>query len=409
VDFDAHSGVVIHQDFIPLYADDNYAKIFGYNTAQDILALKSILELIDPEMQDVAAHTYYALMSGIEKPQVRNYINRNRLGMIINVLTIEHIVEWQGRSALQITIVDLTESTTLKHALVQSEHRYQQLVNGSIQGVLVHRNFSPLHCNQTLAQLFGYPNTQTIMSLPSILDVIEPAYQEQWVDANAALLANKIKSHSFEIKCLHLSGRLMWVKLLESVISWQGQSAIQVTMIDVTESYLLTEKLDQQTYTDYLTNTLNRRGLIHFSQQLMTDSTLVHEHLYCVLMGLDDLKQINHLFGHDIGDKALIHFAQHCQSKLADTDLLAHWCGDEFLAIIQADSKKMALKIAESIRHSINNAALIEPATDKHIRFSASVGLSNWQANDTIDTLILRADTALEQARSQITHQLVFA
>ncbi|UJL41703.1 hypothetical protein KDH10_002713 [Shewanella vesiculosa] len=96
---DAPFGVVIHQDFIPLYADDSYAKIFGYQTAKEILALKSILELIDPELQDLAAHTYYALMSGIEKPQVRNYINRNRLGMTINVLAIEHLVEWQGRTA----------------------------------------------------------------------------------------------------------------------------------------------------------------------------------------------------------------------------------------------------------------------------------------------------------------------
>ncbi|MEH6735167.1 MAG: sensor domain-containing diguanylate cyclase [Shewanella sp.] len=409
MDFDAHYGVVIHQDFIPLYADDNYAKIFGYNTAQDILALKSVLELIDPELQDVATHTYYALMSGIEKPQVRSYVNRNRLGLKLNILAIEHIVEWQGRSALQITIVDLTESTTLKQALVQSESRYQQLVNGSVQGVLVHRNFSPLYCNQTLAQLFGYPNTQSIMSLASILDVIEPSYQEQRLDANAALLANKVKPHPVEIKCLHLSGRIIWVKLIETVISWEQQPAIQVTMIDVTESYLLKDKLDKQIYVDYLTKALNRRGLIHFSQQLMTHSTLVHEHLYCVLMGIDDLKQINHLFGHDMGDKALIHFAQHCQSKLAETDLIARWSGDEFIAIIQASSKNMALKIAESIRHSIEHTELIEPESGKHIRFSACVGLSNWQADDTIDRLILRADSALEQARSQITSQLVFA
>ncbi|MEZ8186992.1 diguanylate cyclase domain-containing protein [Shewanella sp. 5S214] len=405
---DAPFGVVIHQDFIPLYADDSYAKIFGYQTAKEILALKSILELIDPELQDLAAHTYYALMSGIEKPQVRNYINRNRLGMTINVLAIEHLVEWQGRTALQITIVDLTEVTTLKQAVVQSEHRYQQLANGSVQGVLVHRNFSPLYCNETLATLLGYPNRQSIMSLKSIMGIIEPSYQAQRIEANNALLANTITPQTVDIQCLHSSGRLIWVKILETVISWEGQPATQMTMIDITESYLLKDLLNKEIYIDYLTKVLNRRGLLHFSQRLITDTNLKREHLYCLLIGVDDLKQINHLFGHKMGDKALVNFAQHCQNNLGEVDLIARWSGDEFITIIQANSKKIVLNIAENIRHSNDDTSLIEPETNKPIRFSASVGVSNWQADDTIDSFILRADSALEQARSQITNQLVF-
>jgi diguanylate cyclase (GGDEF)-like protein/PAS domain S-box-containing protein len=407
LDFDAQFGVVIHQDFIPRHADDTYAKIFGYESAQDILALKSILELIDPESQDIAAHTYYALMSGIEKPQVRSYINRNRLGEVMNVLSIEHIVEWQGRPALQITIVNLTRSQQLEQSLQQSEYRYRELLNGSVQGVLIHQHFTPLFCNQALATMLGYPNPQSIMALPSVLDFVDPAYRARREETLEKLFSHKTKPYPVEIKCLHHSGKPVWVKLLESIIDWNGRPAIQVTMTDITESYLLKEKFEQQIHLDYLTKTLNRRGITQAGKALLLDNTLQHKQLYCVLMGLDELKQINHLFGHEIGDKTLIHFAQQCQSKLADADLLGRWSGDEFIAIIQATSHNIARNIAESIRHSMDNMDLIEPETGKHLRFSASVGVSHWQENDTFDKLILRADSALEQARSQITHQLV--
>ena len=407
MDFDAQFGVVIHQDFIPRHADDTYAKIFGYNNAQEILALKSILELIDPESQDIAAHTYYALMSGIEKPQVRSYINRNRLGEVMNVLSIEHIVEWQGRPALQVTIVNLTRSIQLEQSLQQSEYRYRQLLNGSIQGVLIHQHFTPLFCNQALATILGYPNPQSILALPSMLDFIDPDYRTRREEALKNLFNHQTKPYPVEIKCLHHSGKPVWVKLQETIIDWDGKPAIQVTMTDITESYLLKEKFEQQIHLDYLTKTLNRRGMTKAGKALLADSTVQHKNLYCLLMGLDELKQINHLFGHDIGDKTLIHFARQCQSKLADADILGRWSGDEFIAIIQASSNKIARNIAESVRHSIDGIDLIDPETGKHLSFSASVGISKWQENDTLDELILRADSALEQARSQITNQLV--
>ncbi|WP_282109159.1 sensor domain-containing diguanylate cyclase [Shewanella algicola] len=407
MEFDTHYGVVIHQDFIPLYADDNYAKIFGYTSAQDILGLKSILELIDPEAHDIAAHTYYALMSGIEKPQVRSYINRNRLGQLMNVLSIEHVVEWQGRPALQITIVDLTENITLNKNLQQSEFRYRQLVNGSLQGILIHRKFSPLFCNQAFASLLGYPNRQSVIELPSILDVIDPDYRTRRQEAYSALFDQKITPHPVEIKCVHLSGKTVWVKLLESIIDWAGQPAVQVTVIDITESYQLKQKFEQQIHLDYLTQVFHRRGMLHNAQAKYNEKAAQTPQLYCVIMGLDELKQINHLYGHVMGDKALINFAQHCQSKLADDDLLGRWSGDEFIALIKAGSNNIARSIAESIRHSIEDSELIDPQSGKHIRFSASVGISKWQTDDTIENLILRADSALELARAQVTNQLV--
>ncbi|WP_445777138.1 sensor domain-containing diguanylate cyclase [Shewanella sp.] len=409
MDFDANYGVVIHQDFIPLYADDKYAKIFGYHNAKEILALDSILQLIDPEQQDVAAHTYYALMSGMEKPQVRNYVNRNRSGILMNVLAIEHIVEWQGRPALQITIVDVTESHVLKCSLQQSEQRYQQLINNVFEGVFIHRDFTPLFCNKALCELLGFPNQNAFLSQQSMLQIVATEDQQRLIEATTRLLQSKNTPEPMEIHCLHQNGTSLRLKLVESLISWQGEDAVQVSVFDMTESYRLKEKLDQLIYQDFLTNVLNRRGFMHFARQLAPQKQPKNKCFYCLIIGMDDLKQINHLYGYSVGDIALVQFAKHCKKKLAETDLISRWSGDEFIAMIQATNHQAARQVAEHIRHFFNDTELVDPETKKPINFSTSIGYAQWQEDEELDTLILRADSALELARSQITEQLVFA
>ncbi len=61
---ESHYGVVIHRDFKPLYADDTYARYFGYQSSQDILALSSLLELIVPHEQQNAILAYEETMTG---------------------------------------------------------------------------------------------------------------------------------------------------------------------------------------------------------------------------------------------------------------------------------------------------------------------------------------------------------
>ncbi len=52
---------------------------------------------------------------------------------------------------------------------------YRELVEGAIQGILVHREFRPLFVNQAFAEMFGYDRPDEVLQLETIESLIEPA------------------------------------------------------------------------------------------------------------------------------------------------------------------------------------------------------------------------------------------
>ncbi|QIR15863.1 sensor domain-containing diguanylate cyclase [Shewanella aestuarii] len=404
MNFDSSYGVVIHRNFIPLYADDKYAQLFGYQSAQEILNLSSILELVEPDARDIAKHTYYALMSGFEQPQVRNYTNCNRNGEMMQVLAIEHIVEWQGLPALQITIVNLTNQMQIRQQLQASEKRYRQLVDGSIQGVLVHQNFKPVFCNQAYADILGFEKPDSILVLDSILEVIAPEWREQRQKAYQHLLNNKLTANKVQIKCIRQDSSEVWVSLIESPIIWEGEPAAQVALTDITEQYQLQQRLEHLANIDELTQLFNRRAFIEKFTKYRHQFEVNHPY-YCLLMDIDNFKVINDTYGHLVGDQVITSLASVCQKCCTEEDILARWGGEEFVMVFPANDHLHAIKRVNALQQ-LNALQVTHPQQAQTIQFTASFGLTNWRQNDTLDTILHRADKALYQAKAQGKNQV---
>ncbi|WP_165399009.1 sensor domain-containing diguanylate cyclase [Shewanella maritima] len=413
MDYSAHYGVIIHRDFVPLHVDDNFAQTFGFDSANDVLALSSVLDLIAPDSRDIAAHTYYALMSGIEKPQVRSYINHRLDGTPMQVLAVEHIVEWQGRSALQITIVDLSDVMLTRDRLAASEKRYRELVDGSVQGVLVHQHFKPLFCNQAYANILGFDYPEQVLALESIISVIHPDFQKQRITVTEVLddhEGNKLAaSPKTEIKCIKPNGEEVWVELIERNIEWEGQSASQVTLTDTTEQYLLKQQLQHQAEIDELTQILNRRAFSQKAEQIFANGGDPLSH-FCVLFDIDDFKHINDCFGHQIGDEAICYLVNLFAANLPHDALFGRWGGEEFVILLSCYDINNAYNKCEALRHQLENHLF---STEQHdIKLSVSLGLSPMifkQDSISLSATINAADKALYQAKTQGKNQTVIA
>lgn len=88
------------------------------------------------------------------------------------------------------------------------------------------------------------------------------------------------------------------------------------------------------------------------------------------------------------------HFAQTLQAQLRKTDILGRYGGEEFMAMLPETDTSTALQITERIHQATN---------DGHpMACTVSVGLATWHGpEDTLDTLIARADSAAYQAKAQ--------
>lgn len=395
-----HYGIVIHRNFKPLFADDNYAHFYGFQSAQDILSLNSVLELIAPEEHAKAQFVHDEIMSGRQKPGARTFLNIDKTGNDLVVLAIDNITEWQGLPAMQVIIIDLTYQFETQRNLKLSEERYRVLVDGSIQGILVHKNFTPLFCNQAYADIFGFKDEQDLLANQSILSTISSEYHDKSYQDIQALMSGEELVIKKESKGIRTDGSVVWLNLLSRFVIWDGEPAIQVTAIDITEQHLLSERLEHRANYDALTDLLTRRALNELLEKEFSRAQRHYNALSCVLIDIDKFKQINDKNGHNVGDEVLKLFASTCEKNLRKGDFIGRWGGDEFVLVLPQTELEQALAIAERLCSDVTK--LTVPVNGEVINFSISLGVASLSPSiANVEHLLSEADKALYKAKDR--------
>ncbi len=59
-------------------------------------------------------------------------------------------------------------------ALQENEDRFRDLAEGSIEGIMIHRDFKPLFVNGTYAKIFGFDHPEEVMALNDLLELADP-------------------------------------------------------------------------------------------------------------------------------------------------------------------------------------------------------------------------------------------
>jgi diguanylate cyclase (GGDEF)-like protein len=116
------------------------------------------------------------------------------------------------------------------------------------------------------------------------------------------------------------------------------------------------------------------------------------------LIDLDYFKVVNDTFGHETGDAALRHFAQHCTAKLPRESLLGRLGGEEFLMILSEATVIDAKKLLDELIGAFPPLSSKTPDTDP-VQLSFSAGVANLCSGESRDSLLSRADTALYGAK----------
>ena len=145
--------------------------------------------------------------------------------------------------------------------------------------------------------------------------------------------------------------------------------------------------------TDSLTGMFNRRGF--FEQAFRPCLRAEKGTPLCAIMAdVDHFKRINDEHGHDAGDKAIFAVAHELMSGSWHAGRLG---GEEFALLLEGRGLAEAATIAETLRGRI--AALRIPIGEGRLSLTCSFGVSEWQAGDSIDPLLKRADMALYEAK----------
>ena len=151
------------------------------------------------------------------------------------------------------------------------------------------------------------------------------------------------------------------------------------------------QRLTEQATTDALTGLPNRLKLAEVFERERAHALRHDAPLALVFIDIDHFKQINDRFGHDVGDRALAHFATVLAQHLRSNDLFCRLGGEEFAVLLPGSTAAQAYAIANGLRERL--AALPLTAEGDVLHMTLSAGVSSYGTDgQSLNELMLVAD-----------------
>jgi PAS domain S-box-containing protein len=236
-------GIFIIQDMRFVFVNDAFVKMMGFDSEDDILAIEDASSLISANDCQRVMEYSMACLDGLDAPGNYEMQAVTADGSLLWQEVIARRIEWDDAPALQITVIDISDRKKAEQSLLESEARFRDLVEGSIQGIFVHKDFRMLFANQAMADMLGYDGPDALMELDSVLEFVHPGQRASATDIKDARLAGKEAPERYELRAVRRDGSTVWLENVARVVNWGGERAIQATVVDVTERKLAEEAL----------------------------------------------------------------------------------------------------------------------------------------------------------------------
>ncbi|MFB1080402.1 sensor domain-containing diguanylate cyclase [Jeotgalibacillus sp. JSM ZJ347] len=177
-------------------------------------------------------------------------------------------------------------------------------------------------------------------------------------------------------------------KLFKSIVHHSALSLVNA---------MLRVEMQEMINRDHMTKLYAR----HYLDQFVERSMEKDERGVFVLIDIDNFKNINDTYGHQIGDRVIIQLAKHLQSFKMEGSVSARWGGEELALYFSNMSLHDGVELTEKLRKSV------EEVTDPKVTISC--GVSNWNRKkpDLMINLVRRADVALYQAKNSGKNKVV--
>lgn len=163
------------------------------------------------------------------------------------------------------------------------------------------------------------------------------------------------------------------------------------------------EKLQAAAITDGLTGLYNRAEIQRRIEANLDN--VDQENFSVIMMDIDNFKLVNDTYGHQVGDSVLVALADillNEQKRVAGKISAGRWGGEEFMLALSNIDLSTATLIAGLIRQCFENTAF------PNIRSQTiSIGVTQANSSDTLDSLCTRVDAALYQAKKTGKNKVV--
>jgi PAS domain S-box-containing protein len=212
-----------------LDVNDAYCRLIGYSREELLQMHVQDIEASESSEQ-TAQHIHQIREVGRDRFETRH---RHRDGRTLDMkVSVDYIDANGGR--LLAFLRDITERKRMEEELRQSEQHWRTLFDHTLDGIALYDSKSGkvVLGNQAAADILGFDTSERIVGT-TLLDRILEEDRELVTRAFAEDISNDLRKVS-DIRVRTGDGRITWISILPTMISYQGRPAILLSARDIT-------------------------------------------------------------------------------------------------------------------------------------------------------------------------------
>ena len=174
----------------------------------------------------------------------------------------------------------------------------------------------------------------------------------------------------------------------------------------VTNALLVAEmfnKIKNMAMTDQLTGIHNRLYFYETATKVLNIASRSKQPSAIAMVDIDNFKNINDTFGHEVGDRALIHIVETMKNTLRSSDIFVRFGGEEFVILLPNCPHDKALYVMQKVCDTIEKATL-HISSSESLKITVSIGITS--VLEDIDIMIDKADKYMYYAKQHGKNQV---
>jgi diguanylate cyclase (GGDEF)-like protein/PAS domain S-box-containing protein len=268
--------------------------------------------------------------------------------------------------------------------------RMRGLANAAIEGLVVCEGDKIITVNDSFSALAGRPAGA----------IVGTNLEQHFAEEVIRLRLWDRPNNAVEGELLRADGSRLPVELIQRSVDFAGKPHRAIAVRDLSARKEAENHIQFLAHHDALTGLPNRVSFNAKLDREIKQAAEAEQRLAILCIDLDRFKEVNDLFGHSAGDRALQAVAARVTGILDENQMMARLSGDEFAIIIpELLNPTTAGLIAESILESLQ-AASESGEVDGAIAASIGIAIFPDDATDR-NALLTHADTALYRAKKE--------
>ncbi len=391
----------------PVIVVDDEERIISLNHGAELLLNRVEADVLREHLDSVfgedAAEVHIAIDSGLPQKMLTN--SGRFLHIQVTPIATNNAISSNARVLM---FRDVSDVEKAQREVLNSERLLRTLIDHSVNGIVRLRWVNEddesgtrnLRCIFANAAAGRYLNTDAEKIIDCTADNLLEFATTGMMAADGVALRERFadaaeRGEVFDAETrVEVGGVAKWMRVIGEPVG----DDFAMTFVDATDGKAKEKRMESIARSDPLTGVLNRRGFERDAAQRLKESP--DDATGALLfIDLNEFKQINDRYGHEVGDQLLTIAAERLQKSLRSCDIIGRPGGDEFVALVPDVKPAVAEKLATRLTGSLEQVYLID---NRQLRCTASIGLSLYPEHaNTLTGLLRAADSAMYRAKER--------